>query len=81
MKYKFFREQEMDYGEDSVLAIMKHLKAERIPEDSLLFEEGDEGERFYIILKGVVGVEIAKEVPVPGHCPKLSIQARVQGYL
>lgn len=60
---------------------MKHLKAERIPADSLLFEEGDEGERFYIILKGIVGVEIAKEVPVPGRCQKLSIEARVQGYL
>ena len=66
MQYKFFIDQAKEYGNESILAIMKHIKAMRAPADSILFEEGEEGDKFYIVLKGKVGVDIAKEVPVVG---------------
>ena len=38
---------------------MKHLKIQRVQEDLVLFDQGEPGDKFYIILKGTVGVEIA----------------------
>lgn len=53
----------------------------RLPANSLLFEEGEEGDKFYIVLKGLVGVDIAKEVPVQCFKQKHSIEVKVQCYL
>ena len=81
LKYQFFKDQAKEYGEDSVLAIMKHIKGMRLPAGSMLFEEGEEGDKFYIVLKGLVGVDIAKEVPVCCFRAKHPIDVKVQCYL
>jgi len=60
---------------------MKHIKGMRLPANSLLFEEGEEGDKFYIVLKGLVGVDIAKEVPVQFLQQKHSIEVKVQFYV
>ena len=77
MQFKFFKDQALEYGEESVLAIMKHIKGMRLPADSILFEEGEEGDKFYIVLKGLVGVDIAKDVPVSCFRPKHSTEMKV----
>ena len=42
---------------------------------------GEQGERFYVILKGRVGVEIATETAVADHKPKSSNEQKVRDYL
>ena len=56
---------------------MKHIKGMRLPTDSILFEEGEEGDKFYIVLKGRVGVDIAKDVPVSSFRAKQTIEVKV----
>ena len=80
-KYKFFKEEERDKGSESVLAIMRQLKYQKVPAGKVLFEEGELGDRFYLILKGTVSVEIARESAVNGYTHKLSTVDKVKAYL
>ena len=41
--------------------LVGHIKYEKISKDNILFKEGDRGDKFYIILKGEVGILIQKE--------------------
>mgnify|MGYP000960641852 CR=1 FL=1 len=45
-------------GLKTLLAVLKHIKAQKIPKEAVLFDQEEDGDRFYIILKGNVGVEI-----------------------
>ena len=47
----------------------RYLSYSFLPKDSILFSEGDEGDAFYIILKGKVGIlkEFVKVVDHPSH--------------
>ena len=83
MRYKFFIEMQRRDGFKSVLAVLKHIKAQRIPKDAVLFDQGEEGERFYVILQGTVGVEIAYETPVAEYTKKMKLTNadKVKNYL
>ena len=59
MKYAFFVQLQKDFGKEAVMQIMKLLKIQRVSKDLVLFDQGEPGDKFYIILKGTVGVEIA----------------------
>ena len=41
--------------------LVGHIKYEKKSKDNILFKEGDKGDKFYIILKGEVGILIQKE--------------------
>ena len=41
--------------------LVEHIKYEKKLKDNILFKEGDKGDKFYIILKGEVGILIQKE--------------------
>ena len=41
--------------------LVEHIKYEQKSKDKILFKEGDKGDKFYIILKGEVGILIQKE--------------------
>ena len=40
---------------------MKYLKIIRVQKDNVVFDQDELGDRFYIILQGKVGIEIAFE--------------------
>lgn len=43
---------------------MKYLKIIRVQKDNVVFDQDELGDRFYIILQGKVGIEIAFEEQV-----------------
>ena len=49
------------------MAVMKHIKIQRVPQGTILFDQGEDGDRFYVVLKGVVGIEKAFEIAVDGQ--------------
>ena len=60
---KFFRER--DINKDSqLMEIIKALRIERFKKDDLVFEYGDLGDKFYIILEGSVSVLVPFQVDV-----------------
>ena len=62
---QFFKEREI-VCENELLEIALSLHLEEVKKDEMLFDEGDPGYKFYIILKGSVEVskKIKFEVPV-----------------
>ncbi|OMJ95888.1 hypothetical protein SteCoe_612 [Stentor coeruleus] len=58
---KVFIELSSAYGPNLHKTICKHLKYEFCDAGKYLFEYGSEGDKFYIILTGKVGVEIPKK--------------------
>lgn len=63
------------------MQIMKLLKIQRVSKDLVLFDQGEPGDKFYIILKGTVGVEIAmrKEVELTKtNPPSLKVKQYLQ---
>ena len=46
---------------DMMGKLVEHIKYEKKLKDNILFKEGDKGDKFYIILKGDVGILIQKE--------------------
>ena len=59
MRYSFFTQLQKDFGKGAVMEILKVLKIQRVQKNLVLFDQGEPGDKFYIILKGTVGVEIA----------------------
>ena len=64
MRYSFFIQLQKDLGKEAVMQIMKLLKIQRVQKNLVLFDQGEPGDKFYIILKGTVGVEIATRTEV-----------------
>ena len=64
MRYSFFVQLQKDFGKEAVMQIMKLLKIQRVQKKLVLFDQGEPGNKFYIILKGTVGVEIAMRTEV-----------------
>lgn len=52
----FFKQLVSDYEERAHIECCMYLKYEMIEKNSIIFHEGDQGENFYIILKGAVKV-------------------------
>ena len=46
---------------DMMSKLVGHIKYEKKAKDNILFKEGDKGDKFYIILKGEVGILIHQE--------------------
>ena len=46
---------------DMMGKLVEHIKYEKKLKDNILFKEGDKGDKFYIILKGEVGILIQQE--------------------
>lgn len=65
--YKFFKELHKNHTPDTTKKVLQHIYVQQVEQDCYLFDEGDEADRFYIILKGLVGVDIAMERPVPDY--------------
>lgn len=62
---RFFQERNLHNKEFELTEIAKALLLEVLPVDHRVCEFGDSGEKFYIILKGSVKVEIPETVKVP----------------
>jgi len=81
MRYSFFVQLQKDFGKEAVMQIMKLLKIQRVQKNLVLFDQGEPGDKFYIILKGTVGVEIAmrKEVELTKtKLPNLKVKQYLQ---
>jgi hypothetical protein len=69
------------HGKHPVTETMRHIKIQCIDKGKVVFDQGEPGDKFYIILKGVCCVDIAFEEPVENFKPKASGMARVKTYL
>jgi hypothetical protein len=81
MRYSFFVQLQKDFGKEAVIQIMKLLKIQRVQKDLVLFDQDEPGDKFYIILKGTVGVEIAMRTEVElakTNAPSLKVKKYLQ---
>jgi len=78
-KFKFFADIKSNNGETPIKAIMKFINIEEIPKGRYLIEEGEEGDKFYIILKGSCIVHKAIETEIPNS--SLHPEKKVEIYL
>jgi CRP-like cAMP-binding protein len=65
MQYPFFRELYSIHGEELYLGVMRYIKFMAAPKNIHLIEEGDDGDRFYVIINGRVGVLKSYTTEVP----------------
>ena len=79
--YKFFANMQNQHGKQSVMETMKHIQLQRIDQHGIVFDQGERGDKFYIILKGCCAVDIAFDTPVDNFKPKASIQVKIRSYL
>lgn len=56
MKIQFFKEREMKY--ESCIHVAETLQYEFQLRDHVVFKQGDEGDKFYIIIDGEVSIKI-----------------------
>ena len=60
---RFFYERDIN-KECDLIEIAKSLLLETFNKDDMVFDFGDEGEKFYIILEGTVSIRIPILIPV-----------------
>lgn len=60
---------------------MKFINIEEIPKDEYLIEEGEDGDKFYIILKGSCIVHKAIETEIPGYSVSLHPEKKAELYM
>ena len=58
------------HGTPSVMETMKHIKLRFVEDKKVLFDQGEPGDKFYIIIKGEVAVDIATPVQVDNRKSK-----------
>lgn len=63
--YEYFNKLQKEHGDKAYNEIMKIIKIKGVPRDVFLIEEGEEGDKFYLILKGDLEVLKAQEVLIP----------------
>ena len=60
---KFFRERDI-VQEHELVEITLTMLLEQFEENQMVFDHGELGDKFYIILQGQVGVDIPVRIPV-----------------
>jgi CRP-like cAMP-binding protein len=60
---------------------MKYIQVKQVPKNVYLINEGDEGNRFYVVLHGSLKVEKANEFRVPGYNYSMEVNERIFCYL
>lgn len=61
---RFFRDRDITNDCDLV-EIAKSLLLETFERDEMIFDYGDEGDKFYIVVQGSVSIRVPILVPVP----------------
>jgi len=81
MRYKFFNELQSNHGPNTVLNVLRHVHLLKCGVAAYLIDEEDYGDRFYVILKGTVGVERATEKKVPNFDGYRQLNEKIYAYL
>jgi len=63
------------------LSVMRYIKFMAAPQKVCLMEEGDEGDRFYVIIQGNVSVLKSFTVEVPNFDVKMLSSEKVSAWL
>lgn len=79
--YKFFIDLQANHTLETLHKVLQYIQIQRIEQDTYLFDEGDDADRFYIVLKGDVNVEKATETPVPKYADKSTQKEKIMAYL
>lgn len=64
-RYKFFSKLKKNHDIETVHQVMRYIKVTKIELNKFLIQQGEDGDRFYVILKGTVGVQKAYNIEVP----------------
>jgi signal-transduction protein with cAMP-binding, CBS, and nucleotidyltransferase domain len=82
LKYKFFREfKKNQTSPDGYLNLVKHIRILAYEKDQIMIEQGEVGDRFYILLKGKVSVFRSSAHPVHNIDSQDSAENIVSKYL
>ena len=60
---------------------MRYIKVTKIELNKFLIQQGEDGDRFYVILKGTVGVQKAYDIEVPYYDTRVQIEFKIFAYL
>ena len=63
-RFKFFVDLKRDNKDETYFNVLRYLKLLKLDANKPLIEQGEEGDRFYLVLKGTVRVLKAFSVPV-----------------
>ena len=64
IRYKFFSDLKRDNKLEVYMNVLKFLKLVKLEADENLIEQGEDGDRFYFVVKGTVKVYKAYSIPV-----------------
>ena len=79
-RFKFFGELREGHEADTYHGVMQYLNFINVRASHNIIEHGEEGDRFYVIIKGVVDVRISVALPT-GADPRARIEDRIMSYL
>ena len=64
LQFDFFSKLQKNHGNETLLKVMSFVYIQRAETGSYLIDEGAEGDRFYVNLKGTLGVDKVMEAHV-----------------
>lgn len=80
-RFKFFGELKEGHEADTYHGVMQRLNFINVRSRHNVIEHGDEGDRFYVIIKGTVDVLISKPIDTELTDPRARIEDKIMAYI
>lgn len=79
-RFRFFGELKEGHEADTYHGVMQYLNFINVKANHDIIEHGEEGDRFYVIIKGIVDVRISMAVATTAD-PRAKIEDRIMSYI